>query len=85
MVGIHDLRGFARSESWVQITENSMVAARRASDLYSLRRSNKVSLLTGEQTPRPHTGNNIVEYKLILVPVMILSIVVYKGYVEITP
>jgi len=41
-----------------------MVVAERTSNLNSLLSSNKASLLTREQTPRPGTGINTVEYKL---------------------
>ena len=41
--------------------------------------------LTRELTPRPRTGINNAEYKLISVPLMIILIAVYIGYVEITP
>ena len=40
-----------------------MVVTKRAFDLKSLRSSNKVSLLTGEQTPKHRTEINNVEYK----------------------
>jgi len=43
-----------------------MVVARRASNLNSLLCSNKISLVTRERTPRPCTGINNVEYKLLL-------------------
>jgi len=55
------IAGVTCNESWVQIPEKPMVAAGRASDLNSFLSSNKVSLLTGEQTPRPHTEINNVE------------------------
>jgi len=61
LVRIHDLH--TRRESWVRILAHVMMMAGRASTLNSLLSSNKVSLLTGEQTLRPHKGNNNVEYK----------------------
>ena len=61
------------------------MVAGRASDPNSPVSSNKVSLLTGEQTLRPRTGINNMEYKLISVPLMKILIAVYIGYVEITP
>ena len=66
MVRMHDL--FAHSESSVQIPKKSTVVAGRASDLNSLLRSDKVSLLTMEQTPRPRPGNiaNINETKKLI-------------------
>jgi len=62
-----------------------MVVAGRASGLNSLLSLNKVSLLTEEQTPRPCAGINNAEYKLISVPLMIVLLAVYIGYMEITP
>ena len=56
-----------------------MVVARRAPDLNSLLSSNKVFLLTGEQTPGPRIGINNVKYKRISVPLMIIIIAVYIG------
>ena len=70
----------AHSESWFQIPEKSTVVTGRASDHNSLLCSGKVSLLTMEQTPRPRT-----DYELISVPLLTILIVLYIGYVEITP
>ena len=70
--------------SRVQIPEKTMAVAGRVSDLNSLLNSNKSLPVNQEQTLRPHTGINNVEYKLISVPLMIISIAVYIGYVEIT-
>jgi len=51
------------SESWTGIPERSTAVTRRAAYPISLLNSNKVLLLTGEQTPRPRSGNNNIEYK----------------------
>jgi len=40
-----------------------MMVAGRAVDLNSLLSSNKIALVTREQTPRPRRGINNVEYK----------------------
>jgi len=53
MVGIHNLC----SELWEQIPEKSMVVPKRASVLTSLPRSNKLSLLTREQTVQGIIGS----------------------------
>jgi len=56
----HDLPT-ASGEPWVRIPEKSVVVTGRASDLNSLLSPNKVSLLTSEQTSRPHIGIYNVE------------------------
>ena len=67
---------------WVAGSNPSKVNGddKKASDSNSLISYDKICLLTREQTPRPRT-----EYKLISVPLVIILIVLYIGYVEITP
>jgi len=62
VVIIHDLHG-ACKESEVQIPEKSMMMAKGTSDLNSLLTTNKVSLLTREQTPWPRMEIYNMQYK----------------------